>query len=506
MLSLCELRRAVAALRRERVGARLERVMQIDAYELVLVLSGGEGRPARDKIHLLLSCRPGFARLSALRRPRKALPEPPGFVRYLRAHLEGGRLEEARIADDDRQALLRFVGPEGPIDVLLSILGPRSNVFLIDGQGILVGAQRPLDETRRDLRGGEPWRPPETRPPNEGEDRFAETPDPELLVTIEEHYAASESEHRQDLRVQRIRQALKKHRGRVERKLRNVESDARAGSAAAELQRQGELLKGMLGSLRAGAKQAVARDFETGAEVSIVLDPALSPAANLERIFKRARKAERQAQKAAQQVGELRVRLEEIDSLHSACDALCAAGEPSEEDVAAFEARPEIRRLLDRYYPAPPEAKTETRKKKIWKLGKAEIPTRLQPKRYRTSDGLEIWVGKSDEGNDLLTTRLASGRDLFFHLEGSPGSHVVLRREGRGEPPTESLLEASELAVHFSKQKHTNRASVHVASIKDVSKPSGTKPGLVYVHRGRTIGLRRDAARLKRILDSRIDD
>jgi predicted ribosome quality control (RQC) complex YloA/Tae2 family protein len=105
-----------------------------------------------------------------------------------------------------------------------------------------------------------------------------------------------------------------------------------------------------------------------------------------------------------------------------------------------------------------------------------------------------------------LTTRLARGRDLFFHLEGSPGSHVILRTEGRDDPPSESLLEAGELAVHFSKQKNATRASVHIAPIKHVSKPSGTKPGLVYVHRGRSIDLRRDPARLKRILDARIED
>jgi predicted ribosome quality control (RQC) complex YloA/Tae2 family protein len=250
----------------------------------------------------------------------------------------------------------------------------------------------------------------------------------------------------------------------------------------------------------------VVEDFETGAEVSIPLDPALSPSENLQRIFKRARKAERQAHKAQQQLGEVRGRLEELDALRSECAALGEAGEPSQADLDAFSARPAVRRLLDRYFPAPPEEKPAAEKKAVWKIGKTEIPSRLQPKRYRTSDGLEIWVGKSDEGNDLLTTRLARGRDLFFHLEGSPGSHVILRTEGRGDPPSESLLEAGELAVHFSKQKNATRASVHVAPIKHVSKPSGTKPGLVYVHRGRSIDLRRDPARLERILEARIED
>jgi predicted ribosome quality control (RQC) complex YloA/Tae2 family protein len=114
-------------------------------------------------------------------------------------------------------------------------------------------------------------------------------------------------------------------------------------------------------------------------------------------------------------------------------------------------------------------------------------------------------VGKSDEANDHLTTRLSRGKDLFFHVEGAPGSHVVLRTEGRDDPPPESLLEAAELAVHFSNAKRAGRAAVHVAAIKDVTKPRGAKPGLVHVHRGRTIQLRRDPARLERILAARLD-
>jgi predicted ribosome quality control (RQC) complex YloA/Tae2 family protein len=68
------------------------------------------------------------------------------------------------------------------------------------------------------------------------------------------------------------------------------------------------------------------------------------------------------------------------------------------------------------------------------------------------------------------------------------------------------VLEAAELAVNFSKARNAGRASVHIAAIKDVSKPKGAKPGLVYVHRGRTIQLRRDPDRLKRILADRLAD
>ena len=67
-------------------------------------------------------------------------------------------------------------------------------------------------------------------------------------------------------------------------------------------------------------------------------------------------------------------------------------------------------------------------------------------------------------------------------------------------------LEASELAVHFSKARNAARADVHVVPIKQVKKPKGAKRGLVWVTGGRTLHLRREEARLRRILDARIDD
>ena len=133
------------------------------------------------------------------------------------------------------------------------------------------------------------------------------------------------------------------------------------------------------------------------------------------------------------------------------------------------------------------------------------VERRLRPRRYKSRDDLEIWVGRSDEGNDHLSTRLARGNDLFFHLDGAPGSHVILRTEGRSDPPSEAVLDACELAVHFSKQKKANRADVHVVPIQNVRKPKGAKPGLVVVHGGRSVHLRREEKRLERILAARIE-
>jgi predicted ribosome quality control (RQC) complex YloA/Tae2 family protein len=489
------------ALDATRRGARLERVVQHPSLEVELALSGGGDRPPGDRTVLVCSCAPGLVRLSERPRPSPAPDAPLPFAQYLRAHLAGARLRGAAILGGDRQAALRFETREARYVLLLSILGPRSNLYLLDAERRLLLSLRPLEETRRDLARGAPWCSPATPPPPPGEDRFADAPQGALLAAIEVHYAELASgRESEDLR-RRLRAALRKHGDGLARKRRRLERDVEGAAGAEQARRLGELLKGVLSEVRPRADHVRARDPVTGESVEIPLDPSLSGSANLERYFKQAKKAERRELRARQELGALDERVAENDARVAALEAA------SDEDLPALAERPELARLLERYAPVAPRAPGGAgARAKPWKLGGRELATRLVPKRYRTSDGLEVWVGRNDEGNDLLTTRLARGRDLFFHLEGSPGSHVVLRVEGKGEPPQASLLEAAELAVHFSKQRRATRASVHVAAIKDVSKPRGAKPGLVYVHRGRTLQLRRDEGRLARILEARIEE
>lgn len=503
MLSLVELRRAVDALARARLGARVERVVQHGDRSVVLTLSGGRANEAKSRCHLVLDTDRRHARLALQERPRKAPPSPPAFAQYLRAHLEGGRLAEAVLRSDDRQAELRFETKEGDLRLLLSILGPRSNLYLLDAGDRVVTSLRPLEKTRRDLSRGALWSDPESRPRGEGEDRFSEHEDEALLRAIERHYAEAASADETGELHRRISQALHKQASVQARKEKMLRRDLEEGGRAEEWKRWGELLKGHLESVPSGAPRVELRDWESGEAVVVPLDPTLAPAANMERCFKRHRKAARQGERAMVELGALDARREELGALRREFEALAAE---DAEALAAFAARSEVQRLVKRFFPGPAPGAAPGPEPKRLKLGKRELPMRLAPKRYRTRDGLEVWVGKSDEGNDLLTTRLARGRDLFFHLEGSPGSHVVLRLESKEDPPHESLLEAAELAVHFSKQKKATRASVHVAAIKDVSKPRGAKPGLVYVHRGRTIQLRREPGRLERILAARIED
>ncbi|RIL01912.1 MAG: hypothetical protein DCC71_17075 [Proteobacteria bacterium] len=504
MLTLAELTRAAALVDRALAGARVERVTEPDPLRVVLSLHA----PGRGDAHLLVCCDPATARLALLATRPPAPPSPPAFAQLLRARIGGARLAAARIVDDDRQAALRFEGEAGAFDLLLSLLGPRSNAYLLDADARVVGALRPLGETRRDLALGQPWRSPPPRPPAAPSDRFAAVPDDGFFAALEAVAAERAASGEQDSLARRVERALRKGQQAAEKKLALLRGDAAAADEVAALRARGELLKSALATIQRGARSVTLRDFTSGEEVAIELDPALSPRQNLDALFARARKAEKRAARALVESGEAEARLETVSALAAEFAAL---PEGDAAALAAFAERLEVARLLARFAAAPSAAqaagaKPEAPARRVWRLGKTELPARLAPRVYTSTTGLEIWVGRSDEGNDLLSTRLARGNDLFFHLEASPGSHVVLRTEGRSDPPADAMLEAAELAVHFSKHRKVTEAYVTVAPIKNVSKPRGAKPGLVYVTGGRSLRLRRDPARLQRVLASASDD
>jgi predicted ribosome quality control (RQC) complex YloA/Tae2 family protein len=506
VLTLSELRRASRLLDAALRGHRLQAIAQPDATSLVLTTWGAPpegGEPRRS--FLLLSCRPASARAALLEAARESLPSPPAFAQRARALLLPSRVAGVSLLDDDRQLEIAFDAAEGRCELLLQILPQRSNLYLLDADRRLLAALRPTAETRPELSLGEPWRPAASRAPSEGKDRFAGEPDARFLFAIELFFAESERTGQRAERRRAIEQALRREEKGLLRKLEKVGQELAEAEAGARLEREGELLKGVLARVKRGASEVVARDPATDSDLVIALDPSLSPAENLGRIFKRYRKAVRAlAQGGARRDGLLaaletvRAKLRELEAMGGLGEEAAAAA------LEAFAAGSSVSALLAKRAAVTPARRARPDSER--ELAGRRFPARLAPRRYRTAGQLEVWVGRSDEGNDFLTTRLARGRDLFFHLDGAPGSHVILRTEGRTDPPSEAVLDACELAVHFSKQKGATRADVHVVPIANVRKPKGAKPGLVTVHGGKTVHLRRAPGRLERVLADRIED
>ena len=107
--------------------------------------------------------------------------------------------------------------------------------------------------------------------------------------------------------------------------------------------------------------------------------------------------------------------------------------------------------------------------------------------KYRTTaSGFDVLVGRNSRENDFLTFRLAQSMDVWFHVQGYPGSHVVLRALNR-EVPYSDILEAAAIAAWHSKARGSTSVAVDYMPKKFVWKPKGMKAGAVYFTNQKTV-------------------
>src|SRR5262249_48791138 len=116
---------------------------------------------------------------------------------------------------------------------------------------------------------------------------------------------------------------------------------------------------------------------------------------------------------------------------------------------------------------------------------------RLQPRRLTSTEGWEVLIGRTNEGNDYLTHSLARPEDYWFHVHGAAGSHVVLRRgRGKNEPSKATLEEVASWTAHFSQARTAGKVPVIYTRKKFVRRPRKAPPGLAVCTHEKTLIVR----------------
>jgi predicted ribosome quality control (RQC) complex YloA/Tae2 family protein len=113
-------------------------------------------------------------------------------------------------------------------------------------------------------------------------------------------------------------------------------------------------------------------------------------------------------------------------------------------------------------------------------------------RRFASSDGFEILVGKKSTDNDMLTFRIARSLDTWLHAADYPGSHVVIRNPNRKPIPQSTLIEAASLAAFYSDARELPKAAVNYTEKKFVNKPKRAAPGLVSLASFKTVIVKPD--------------
>jgi predicted ribosome quality control (RQC) complex YloA/Tae2 family protein len=221
------------------------------------------------------------------------------------------------------------------------------------------------------------------------------------------------------------------------------------------------------------------------------VDPARGAKEQVEAIFKRARRLKAGHRIAQERLAASRASRAALAQLVQALEAQ-NEGEP---DLAALEAQ--ARAVAPRDFRHGEHATQASR------LGASRPEARPRPP-YRTflgERGARILVGRGAAHNDALTFDIARPRDLWLHVKGRTGAHVIVPLDKTKPCPSDVLVEAAHLAAHFSDARDDPLVEVEYTPRRYVRKPRGSAPGLVAVGRGKVMLLRRDHALLRKLLE-----
>ncbi len=251
---------------------------------------------------------------------------------------------------------------------------------------------------------------------------------------------------------------------KLERRLEHVEKDVAEASDFEQFKRLGELLQTNFNRIKRGMSSLTVRDLmhPEGDEVTIPLDPALSPKENTEAFFKRHRKGREGLALLQRRLEISRAELADLRELeHQLNENFDQAILRHAAAITAL--RPHT---TERGEPAP----------------------RLPYREYRLSTGLTILVGRDGSDNDRTTFDFARPYELWFHASQCPGSHVVIRFPNKSFQPSKAEIEeTAAIAAFFSKAKNDTLVPVAYTERRYVRKPRNAKPGLVVIEREKSV-------------------
>lgn len=105
---------------------------------------------------------------------------------------------------------------------------------------------------------------------------------------------------------------------------------------------------------------------------------------------------------------------------------------------------------------------------------------------FKSSDGVDILVGKNNLQNEYLSFTVAKTDDTWFHVKGASGSHVIARCP-LDKLSDKTLIEAAKLAAKYSSLKNEKKVEVDYTPKKELHKVPKKTPGFVIYHKNYSI-------------------
>lgn len=241
----------------------------------------------------------------------------------------------------------------------------------------------------------------------------------------------------------------------------------------------GELINTYGYNLESGCKSFQALNYYTNEEITIPLDPTMTPQENAKKYFDRYNKLKRTAQALEEQLQDTEEEIQHLESISTALDIALL-----ESDLSQIKEELQEYGYIKKHF-----------------TGKKKALAKSKPLHYVSSDGYDIYVGKNNYQNEELTFKFATGNDWWFHAKKMAGSHVIVKSKNE-ELPDRTFEEAGRLAAYYSSGRTAPKVEIDYIQKKHVKKPNGSKPGFVVYYTNYSLMIEPDISGLKLLSES----
>ncbi len=453
------------------IGARLQKIQQPTRRDFIFQLrNNGESRK------FYININPQFYHVAFMskeneeRRGINIPKQPPMFCMLLRKYLEGCKISDACVVEEERILELHFetmdeFSQKRSLCLCIELMGKHSNVILYDKENsIIIGCAHnvgPEKSRYRELQGGLKYIYPPRGNKFEGIP-LCKVLDKNLPLDLPLDLPLSEKLDSYFASIQEgvnirgckcsLTEIVNPKLKRIKNSIAKITQLLNKRDKTDEYKLYGELITANLYQKKDYSSQIEVLNYFTGINVTIDLDPTKTLNENAQRYFKLYTKSKTTKEKSEQMLSDLKMEMEYLENVLYSVE--CAGSLKELEEI-----KDELGLL-----PTPHPNLLLKEKERL--LLKFDV------------NGFEVFVGKNNKQNDFIISKLSKDEDYWFHTRLCAGSHVLLKiRET--EPDEATLFECCKLAREYSSATQPSKVGVIYTKRKFVKKPPKAPLGYV---------------------------
>lgn len=453
-------------------GSRIQKIYQLNYHTLIFELYHREAHfwqlyveigTARSRIH----------RISGKKYVNKEMRKgkTQRFNQYLRSHIEGGIIESCVQKGQDRLLIMNIRRQMTTYVLIIRLYsGSKANVIVCDEKFIIQDLmyRRP---NQHEISKEQLILPPDRKPSKEFPPR-ENTTHSTYNEFIESTYLTEHYDEK-DLLIQKIHSRYEQQLSRLLKEKEKIDRERSSFSDGSEYKKAADLLSSNIHLISKGAASIRLTSFE-GDEIELDLQRKLSPGENIQLYYQKYHK-----HKARREY--LETSADEVNR------KILALKETEKDDEELFElSLGELRKL------ANGDEKKESSMKRMYAHA---------PGLHFFNGRFDILVGRNVNENDELLRRFTKGNDYWMHTRDYPGGYVFIKAVRNKSIDLETILDAGNLALLFSKAKNLAKADTYFTQVKYLKRVKGGKKGTVLPSNEKNYTIERDEKRIARLFE-----